>query len=202
MLCLWSCLQFVFATGGGERCVNMDSKSVRRLKLSRFPWFLGWAQFQSTCHRGLSRNLWSKLGPGMCRITVTATCSGFCPAEMCCVTRVNWLTTPKTGNEIRHSRQPPSGQPNIWGSSLACSWTWLMETNFGRVIMIRNKCSLIWYYSSGQQLQNERSLSRYSGLLIFKLSVSLSVAVCGEHIVIVAWTLALCCVNIITALLT
>ena len=77
-----------------------------------------------------------------------------------------------------------------------------METNFGRVIMIRNKCSLIWYYSSGQQLRNERSLSRYSGLLIFKLSVSLSVGVCGEHIVIVARTLALCCVNIITALLT
>ena len=112
-------IELVFATG--ERCVNMDSKSVRRLKLSRFPWFLGWAWFQSTCHSGLSRNLWSKLGPGMwmCRITVT----GFCPAEMCCVTRVNWLTTPKTGNEIHNSRQPPSGQPNIWGSSLACSWT-------------------------------------------------------------------------------
>ena len=56
-------------------------------------------------------------------------------------------------------------------------------------------------YSSGQQLQNERSLSRYSGLLIFKISVSLSVGVC-EHIVIVAQTLAPCCVNIITALLT
>ena len=42
-----------------------------------------------------------------------------------------------------------------------------------------------WCYSSGQQLQNERSLSRYSGLLIFKLSVSLSVGVC-EQIVIVA----------------
>ena len=69
-----------------------------------------------------------------------------------------------------------------------------METNFGRVIMIRHKCSLIWCYSSGQQLQNERILSRYSGLLIFKLSVSLSVGVC-EHIVIVARTLAPCCVT-------
>ena len=178
----------------------MDSKSVRRLKLSRFPWFLGWARFQSTCHSGLSRNLWSKLGPGMCRITVTATSSVFCPAEMCCVTRVNWLTTPKTGNKIRHSCQPPSGQPNIWGSSLACSWTWLMETNFGRVIVIRNKSNLIWCYSSWPTVAEGEKLVKIQWFVDFQtISFTFGRRVWTYRY---CWTLAPCCVNIITALLT
>ena len=169
----------------------MDSRSVRGLKLSRFPWFLGWARFQSTCHSGLSRNLWSKLGPGMCRITVNVLC-------------YSSKLTDNTENEQRNSPLPSAP---IWTTEHLREFAglfmdlWLRETNFGRVIMIGNKSNLIWCYSSGQQLQNERSLSRYLICWLSELSVSLSVGVC-DHIVIVARTLAPCCVNIITALLT
>ena len=107
--------------------------------------------------------------------------------------RVNWRTTPKTGNEIRHFRQPPSGQPKMWRSSLACSWTWLMKTNFDRVMLTR----------SGQQTSScwRRSLAcQDSGLLTFRtISFTFGGSVWTYYyrrrIIIVAWTLLLYCGN-------
>ena len=128
--------------------------------------------------------------PGMCRITVTHfdTYQPVLPCRnvLCYSSKL----TDNTENGQLNSPLPsaPSGQQNIWGSSLACSWTWLMENNFGRVIMIRNKCNLIWCYSSGQQLQNERRLSRYSGLLTFR-TISFTFV---RHV----WTYRYCCSNI------
>ena len=121
----------LFTSMTGERCVNVGSKSVRRLKLSRFPRLLGWARFHPTCHSGISMNLWCKSGLGMCsnRITVTSSSTSSETATDEMWTRVNWRITPKTGNKIHHFRQPPSGQPKMWGSSLACSWTWLIPTD-------------------------------------------------------------------------
>ena len=72
--------------------------------------------------------------------------------------------TDNTENEQRNSPLPSAP---IWTTEHLREFVglfmdlWLRETNFGRVIMIGNKSNLIWCYSSGQQLQNERSLSRY-----------------------------------------
>ena len=164
----------LFTSVTGERCVNVGSKSVRRLKLFRFPRLLGWARFHSTCHSGISRNLWSKPGLEMCRITVTSTSSStsslFCTDEMWTrVISVNWRTTPKTGNEIRHFRQPPSGQPirtEDVTEFVGCSCTWLMKTNFD-MVMTHGDAHQIG--PTDEQLLKERSLAcQDSGLLTFR----------------------------------